>query len=293
MSAQPGGRARGADLPALSMIVASSCSLQGGNAIAISLARQAGTVGAVGVRLTAAALIASVVWRSGPRPPLRMVVGLGLMVCALNGTLYGALTRIPLGVAIALSFTGPLTISIVRSRRPVDVFAGVLAGLGVVLLTGVTTHADMLGIAFALLNGALFGTYIVLAGWIGNTTSSTALLRGMFCAAAAFSAPTALVFAGARVLEPSVLAIGAVVGLFSAVVPYFLELTALRRVGPRALAVTLSLDPAVSCIVGYLVLHQALDRQEVVGVALVVTASFLAVLGPRRAASVHRHRHGE
>jgi inner membrane transporter RhtA len=191
----------------------------------------------------------------------------------MNLCFYAALDRIPLGIAVTLEFVGPLTVALVASRRALDLVWVVLAAGGILLLTGPSGSADAAGIALALGAGAFWGAYILLSARIGRAfPGGSGLAIAMTVAAALMVAP-GIAAAGGDLLDAEAAGIGAAVALLSSVIPYSLELEALRRLAVRVFGVLMSLEPAVAALVGLVALGQDLAAPEIAGIALVIAAS--------------------
>ena len=267
--------------PAIGLVAGGAVSVQFGAAFATRLFHRVGPAGAVTLRLVVAALVLLVFVRSARRRPHpagprdRMVaVGFGLVMAAMNLSFYESIDRIPLGVAVTLEFSGPLVLALVASRRWLDGLWAVAAGAGVVLLaSGVGRHLDAVGVLFALLAGAFWVGYILLSRETGRRFETLDGLTWALVIGAVATLPFGLVQGGSQLVDPTVLALGLVVGIMSSVIPYSLELLALRRVQPRAFGVMLSLDPALATAAGFAVLGQSLDLREWIALALVVGAN--------------------
>jgi inner membrane transporter RhtA len=209
-----------------------------------------------------------------------VVLVFGLVLAGMNLSFYEALARIPLGIAVAIEFIGPLTVAVVGSRRPRELVWVLLAAGGVVAMTRGGAHGlDGLGIALALLAGCFWGAYIVLNARIGRTFEGTTGLALAMCVAAVVTLPAGLADGGGHLLEPESLALGCVIGLLSSAIPYTLELEALRRITPALFGVLMSLEPAFAALAGFIVLGQNLAGRVVLGIALVVSASLGASWG--------------
>lgn len=271
--------------PAMALVGAGAVSVQFGAAVATKLFDRVGPAGAVTLRLGFAAIaLAVVAVRGGARTrrafgcmrgaDLWVAVAFGLTLAAMNLSFYEALARIPLGVAVTVEFSGPLALALVGSRRWSDAVWALTAGVGVALLaSGVKRGLDPVGLALALLAGAFWVGYILLSRETGRRFETlTGLTVAMFAGAIAIL-PVGLVAGGSQVFDSDVLALGAVVALLSSVIPYSLELIALRRVTPRAFGVMLSLDPAVATAAGLIVLGQHLTVREWVALGLVMIAN--------------------
>jgi inner membrane transporter RhtA len=276
-------RARGGpQASAIALAVGGAFSVQTGAAVAVLLFPLAGALGVLALRLGVAALVLLLLFRPGLRGRDRadwaVVAGFGVCLAGMNGLFYQALERIPLGAAVTLEILGPLTLSVVAARRASAWLWAALGLAGVALLgRSELGAADPTGVAFALGAGVMWAAYIVLSQQAGRRFAGGDGLALAMTAAAALTLPLGVAQAGITLLEPRILALGAVVGLLSATLPYTLELMALRRLRAETFAVLQSLQPAVAALVGFVVLGQALDALGVMAVALVVTASAGAV----------------
>ena len=256
-------------------------SVQVGSATAKSPFGQVGSFGTVALRLTFAAMILLLLWR----PPVRMrgrawvaVLAYGVVLGAMNVCFYLALARIPLGVAVTIEFIGPLAVALGGSRRWLDAFWALLAACGVVLLTNGGGDLDAVGVVFALIAGAMWGLYIVAGAALGRHTSEgNGLALGM-AVAAAVALPFGVVQSGPALIQPWVLLAGLGVALLSSVIPYSLDLEALRRMPARVFGILMSLEPAAAALVGLLVLHESLAPPQWIAVACVTAASAGATL---------------
>jgi len=268
-------RTRGAALLALASIVSVQC----GAALATGLFDSIGTAGAVLVRAGFGALALTVfMWgKIGSlwEPPHRDVVLLAVAVTAVNFFFYAALDRLPLGITVTLEFVGPLGVALFGSRRRRDLIWALLAGAGIVLLSGGTEGqgVDALGVALALIAGVFWGAYILQSARVGALEPG---VRGATMAALISTlmiAPFGIAQGGSELLVPSHLLIGAAVGVLSTAIPYSFEMEALRRLPQAVFGVLMSLEPAVAAAIGFIALSQDLSAQELVAIALVVIAS--------------------
>ncbi|MDA3649533.1 DMT family transporter [Saccharopolyspora indica] len=276
---QAPARALGA-IPPPMLVLVGVISLQVGAAFAKQLFTMAGASGVVALRLTFAALILLAVWRPSlrmDRRTLAVVAGYGAVLAGMNVCIYQAFERIPLGAAVTIEFLGPLVVAVIGSRRKLDLVWAALAGLGVFLLARVEGGLDPVGVGFALAAGAMWAGYILVGAKLGSrTTGGSGLALGM-AFGALVAAPFGIAEAGTALLHPAVLVAGLVVALMSSVIPYSLELEALRRMPPRVFGVLMSLEPAVAALAGLLVLGELLGVWQWVAIACVVIASVGAV----------------
>lgn len=202
-----------------------------------------------------------------------VVVGYGLVLGVMNLCFYLALSKAPLGIVVTIEFLGPLALAIGGSRRLLDGLWALLAAGGVVLLAEGRGDVQLAGILLALAAGACWASYILLSAALGrHTTDGAGLAIGMALAAVVVM-PVGIVESGTALLEPWVLIVGLGVALLSSVIPYSLELEALRRIPPKVFGVLMSLEPAVAALVGLVVLGEVLGPTQWVAVLLVVAAS--------------------
>ncbi|HWO48432.1 MAG TPA: DMT family transporter [Solirubrobacterales bacterium] len=263
---------------AVGLVLIGIASVQFGSALATTLFDEAGPAGTVLLRTAFAALVLAAVWRPAMRgrgeTTWRAVALYGVCLVGMNLCFYESLDRIPLGIAVTLEFVGPLTVAIAGTRSHRDVIWVVLAAAGVVLLApGIGDGLDALGVAFALTAGGFWGAYILIAARIGRGSAGLGGLSAAMIYATIILVPFGVADAGADLLHPGVLAAGLGVALLSSVLPYTVELEALRRLPERTFGVLLSLEPAVAALVGLIVLDQHLLGREIVAIALVVAAS--------------------
>jgi len=285
--------------PASLLVVAGIVSVQLGAGLAGRLFADLGPAGVTGLRLWWSAIIVAA---AGGRPAVRavraavarrawrdlaVVLSFGVVLGVMNFSIYQSFARIPLGVAVTIEFLGPLAVAVASSRRPLDVAWIALAAGGVLLLTdggagravhggragpvlGLSTEAA--GVAFALVAAACWACYILLSRATGRRFGgSSGLVIAMVVAAVLVSGP-AIATAGPELRRPAVIATGLAIGLLSSVIPYRLELEALRRVPARVFGIWMSLEPAVAALIGLALLGEALLARQWLAIALVIVA---------------------
>ncbi|NUK03111.1 EamA family transporter [Streptomyces lunaelactis] len=266
----------------VALVVAAGLSVQFGAAIAVLLMPRTGPLGVVTLRLVLAAVVLLIVCRPRLRGHSRAdwgtVVAFGTAMAAMNVLFYQAADRIPLGAAVTFEVLGPLALSVIVSRRPVNlVWAGLALG-GVLLLSGGGfDRLDPVGAVFALSAGAMWAAYIVFSARTGRRFPQADGLALAMAVGAVLSLPLGIAEAGGKLLVPSTIGLGLAVALMSSVLPYTLELLALRRLPAPTFAVLMSLEPAIAATAGFLVLHQALSMIDALAIALVIAASMGAV----------------
>jgi inner membrane transporter RhtA len=276
-------------VPAPGLVLVGITSVQVGAAFATKLFVHFGPAGTVLVRVLFAAVVLWAIWRPRPRAhsarDLRLAALFGVALALMNLTFYEAIDRIPLGVAVTLEFVGPLGVALAGSRSRLDVVWALLAAAGVALLGGFGT-GDALGILLALAAGGFWAAYILLNARVGRAFTGGDGLAIAMAIATLPLIPFGIADAGGRLLHLPYLAIGFGVAMLSSVIPYSLELEALRRMKPQPFGVLMSLEPAMAALAGLIVIGQSLNALEVVGIALVIAASAGATLGTRGPAPV-------
>ncbi|MEU9865256.1 EamA family transporter [Streptomyces sp. NPDC047971] len=281
-TAAPGASVRATRLGPVALVVAGGLSVQFGSAVAVLLMPRAGALGVVTLRLVLAAAVLLIVCRPKVRGYGRAdwgtVVAFGTAMAGMNILFYQAADRIPLGAAVTLEVLGPLVLSVVASRRLVNLLWAALALGGVLLLSGGGfDRLDPVGAAFALAAGAMWATYIVFSARTGRRFPQADGLALAMAFGAVISLPFGIVEAGDKLLVPSTIGLGLCVALMSSVLPYTLELLALRRLPAPTFAILMSLEPAIAATAGFLVLSQALALTDALAIALVIAASMGAV----------------
>ncbi|NYH50719.1 inner membrane transporter RhtA [Nocardiopsis arvandica] len=218
-------------------------------------------------------LVARPVLRARSRADWLVVIGYGTALAMMNFLIYQAFARIPLGIAVTIEYLGPLAIAILGSRRRIDLLWAGMAGLGVVALGLESGSMDPLGIVFAVLAAAAWAGYILLSAATGQRFSGTSGLAIASVVGVVVMAPMGVAQGGAALLDWRLLLFGLVVGVLSSVVPYTLELNALRRMPPRVFGVLMSLQPAAAALVGLVLLGELLTVWQWFAVACVIAAS--------------------
>jgi inner membrane transporter RhtA len=261
-------------------------SVQLGSALSVGLIGTVGAAGTAWLRLSAGAIIFVLL----ARPPLRSIrrrdvpvlLALGVATGLMTILFLAALERIPLGTAVAIEFLGPLTVAAVRSHSARALTWPALALVGVVLLTEPWTGSiDLLGVVFAVLSGVCWGTYIVLTQQVGDRfagiTALSLTIPVAALTAAVFGIPQAV-----GNLSWNVLATAIGLALLLPVLPFALEMLALRRMTHAAFGTLMALEPAIGVLLGLIVLSQVPSAGQVVGILIVVLAGAAAQRGAAR-----------
>ena len=278
-------------VPPTALVMFGVFSVQLGAAIAKNLFDSLGPGGTVFLRMAFAALVLVVLVRprlGGHDRNAYLVAGLfGLALALMNLSLYLAIDRIPLGVAVTLEFVGPLGVAVAGSRRLLDLLWVMLAAAGILLLAPLGafggTDLDPVGVALALFAGCLWASYILLSARTGSAFPGGTGLVIALCVGTVVLAPFGIAGAGYSLLDPKLLLAGFGVAMLSSAIPYSLELEALRKIPTRVFGVLMSLEPAVAALVGLFVLGERLGTRAVVAVAFVTVAAAGASLFGKQA----------
>ena len=275
-----------ADARYAALVVAGLVCQEVGASIAVLLFPRVGALGMVFLRV----LFSAVILLPIARPRVRgirgsawfTVIGFGLVLALMNGLFYLSLDRIPLGAAVTIEVLGPLVLSVVASRRAIAWLWAAIAAVGVALLgEGSFGNLDVVGVLFAAGAGASWAFYILLSRQTGRRFARLDGLALAMTIGALASAPFGIVSAGAELLRPDVLLLGAAVALLSSTIPYGLELFALRHLHASTFAILMSLAPATASLAGLVLLRQTFDWVGAIAVVLVISASIGAVWSAR------------
>lgn len=262
---------------AIAMTLAATLSVQLGSAVAKGLFPLAGPLAIVWLRITTAAVILTVVtrpgWRGHGRRDWLVLGGYALALIGMNITFYQAIARIPVGLAVTIEFLGPMTVAVVKNRGVRDLIWVGLAAIGVALLGGAPQSLTLAGVGWALASAACWGAYILIsppvgARWKGAQPVAWATIAGSLVLLGPTLATSAPVLA-----NPMVWLVGAGVGLLSSVLPYGLELAALRTLDQAVFSIMMSIEPAVAAAWAWLLLREHLSATDLVAMACVITAS--------------------
>jgi inner membrane transporter RhtA len=260
------------------LLVAMLC-FQLGATLAKSLFPIVGPGGTAALRLAIAAVILLAVWRPWhirfTRPQLRTVIVYGVAMGWMNYFFYLALSYIPLGITMALEFTGPLGIALFASRRPIDFLWIVLAALGLVALLPLGLGGQplsVLGVVFALGAGACWALYILFGRRAGAAHGGQITSLGTVIGAVMI-VPIGYAHSGATLFAPAILPLALGVAVLSSALPYSLEMYALPRIPTRTFGVLMSLNPALGAVAGLFFLDETLTLIQWAAIASIVAAS--------------------
>lgn len=260
-----------------------------GTSYAKQLFPSVGAEGATALRVAFSAIALCAIWRPWrarlSRRDLRAVALYGATIGTMNLLFYKSIETIPLGLAIAIEFSGPLAVALASSRRAVDFLWVALAALGLGLLlpvSDVSSNLDPAGVGYAIAAAICWAGYIFFGKRVGHLHGGRTVALGMTFAAVV-AVPAGAVGAGTALLAPAVLVFGAGVALVSSALPYSLEMVALKRLPPHAFGVFLSLEPAVGALAGLGLLGERLSAIEWLAITLVVAASAGVAVSTHRA----------
>jgi inner membrane transporter RhtA len=274
----------------VAMILIAMVSIQSGAALAKNLFPVVGTAGASAMRLIFAAMILLLVWRPFAKartdsvPAERRALLLyGASLGTMNLLFYVALERVPLGLAVAFEFCGPLAVALLRSRRALDFLWVVCAvsGLALLLPIGTPARLDPIGVAFALGAGVCWALYIVFGQSVGATMhGGVAVALGMSIAAAV-ALPVGIISAGRNLLSWEAARTAVAVAILSSALPYSLEMYALKRIPAHTFGVLMSIEPAIGALSGLIFLSEQLASLQWTGIGLIMLASIGCTLTGR------------
>lgn len=280
-------------VPPWTLVLGGAGSVQFGAAVATTLFDELGPAAIALLRLLLGSIVLLAVFRPAvrgkTRADLRLAALFGLVLGAMNTLFYEALDRVPLGPAVTIEFVGPLAVAILGSRRRTDVGFALLAGAGIALLAlggGTDTddgrHLDLLGLLLVLGAAACWAGYILLGKRLGQAFPGGQGLAVASVIALLVPLGPGLAQGGGDLVEPRYLLLGLVVAVMSSVIPYSLELEALRRMPANVFGVLLSLDPALAALAGFLVLGQSLGVTSLLAIGCVIAASVGVTLNADR-----------
>jgi len=266
-------------LSILTLVVA-MVSIQSGASLAKRLFPVVGAPGTTALRLFFAALLLGLLWRPWrgrlTRRELRAVVTYGASLGGMNLLFYLALERIPLGIAVAIEFTGPLAVALLASRKPLDFLWAALAVCGIVLIlpiAGTSKALDWVGVGFALGAGLCWALYILFGQKAGASVhGGKATALGM-ATAALLVCPIGAAHAGGALLDLSILPFALGVAVLSSALPYSLEMIALQQLPTRTFGILMSLEPAIGALSGLLFLGEQLTLAQWVAIGCIILAS--------------------
>ena len=265
---------------AICSVLLAMITIQSGASIAKQLFPQIGPDGTTALRLGFSALVLWLVfrpWRALPKGrDWQAIVVYGLCLGGMNILFYLAIARIPLGIGVALEFTGPLAVALFSSRRKRDLMWVACAIAGILLLLPDmrgTDALDPVGVILALAAGACWAGYILFGKKTNSQSSGGITVALGMTVAAAVLVPTGFITQGAALLSWEVLPLGFLVGILSSAIPYSLEMVALRNMTSQNFSVFMSMEPAIAALAGFIILAELLTLWQWLAIGLVIVAS--------------------
>jgi inner membrane transporter RhtA len=263
---------------AAGLVVVLTLSIQTGSALAVKVIDSVGVFEALWLRTAFAALILVIVRPGALRrlPPK----GHRLPLAALAGTLflmnlsfYGAISRIPVGIVVAIEFVGPLGVAVLGTRRKLDWLWIGLAGAGVVVLAGPSGSATGIGLLLSLAAGVCWGAYLLLAKRAVTGMDPLSVTALMMLGATVLATPLLAIDGIKLAGHWDAVALGVVIAVVSSAFPYWLEMVAIRRVRAATYGVLLSIEPAIAALAALAVLGQRISLLEAAAMAAVMAAA--------------------
>ena len=280
-------RALASALFPVGLLLIAMASIQSGASLAKSMFPIVGAQGTTTLRLIFASVIMLLVlrpWRATlTAKSLRTVVIYGMALGGMNFLFYMSLRTVPLGIAVALEFTGPLAVALYASRRALDFLWIGLAVAGLLLLIptgGTSSGIDLTGAAYALGAGICWALYILFGQKAGNDNGVQTAALGVMIAAL-FVAPIGIVHAGAALLTPALIPVAIAVAVLSTALPYTLEMVALTRLPARTFGTLMSIEPAFGALSGLIFLQEQLSLAQWMAITCIILASIGATLTMR------------
>lgn len=272
----------------IGLLLIAMASIQSGASLAKSMFPVVGAQGTTTLRLIFASIIMLLLlrpWRARlDASTLRSVVIYGMALGGMNFLFYMSLRSVPLGIAVALEFTGPLAVALWASRRALDFIWIGLAVVGLLLLIPVGQSGasiDPLGAGYALGAGVCWALYILYGQRAGAENGIQTAALGVVIAAL-FVAPIGIVHAGSALFTPALLPVALGVAILSTALPYSLEMVALTRMPARTFGTLMSIEPAFGALSGLLFLGEKLTTWQWLAILAIITASVGATLSMRR-----------
>ena len=252
--------------------------VQIGAAFAKQLFDVSGTAGVVFIRTFIGAVVFTLIWRPKWHGYKREVYGYmalyGAVIAANMLLFYAAISRIPLGIAVAIAFCGPLVVAVLGSRKLMDFVWVALAAVGILLLSPFANVAlDGTGVLLAFLCAGAWALYILFTKRVSGLIEGHASLAISMCIAAVVALPFGAVGAAKILADGGLIVTALVVALLSSVIPFAADFTAIKYLTPRVFGLLASLEPVVATVIGFVVLQEALGPRELIGITLVTVAA--------------------
>lgn len=265
-------------VPPIPLALLAIASMQGGAAFAKSLFPEVGAGGMLFMRVGFAAILLFILWRPQLtlqiRENFKLLCLFGIVMAVMSLSFYEALDRIPLGIASAVEFTGPLGLAALKSQRKLDLIWVILAAMGLLLLAPIGGFVlDIWGIILALIAAFCLATYIVLSARVGKVIPGVTGLAWAMAIGGLILMPIGIFSAGSSLLQPRILLLGLSVAILSSALPYSLEMVALRSLPLNVFGVLKSLEPVAAALAGLLILGERLTLRAILAIILISLAA--------------------
>ena len=263
---------------AVACLLCAMVTIQSGASIAKQLFQHIGPEGTTAYRIGFSALILWLIFKPWQQLPKRWtpIIIYGLCLGGMNITFYFAIERRPLGIGVALEFTGPLAVALFSSKRKRDYLWVLFALCGIVLLLpDLSTQAglDPIGVILALTAGAFWAGYILFGKNTGNQSSGGATVAIGMAISALFLVPFGVAFQGSALLNWELIPLGIMIGILSSALPYSLEMVALRNMPAQGFSIMMSMEPAIAAVAGLIILGEILSLWQWIAICMIIIAS--------------------
>ncbi|NAW69508.1 EamA family transporter [Vibrio sp. V27_P1S3P104] len=276
-------------LIAVGYLLIAMMAIQSGSSLAKQLFPIVGPGGTVALRISLAALILLIVFRpwrvSLSLSQWRSMIIYGASLGGMQILFYFAIERIPLGIGVALEFSGPLLLALFSSKRKLDIVWVAFAICGMLLLLPDMTSSDALdpiGVLLALSAGCCWAGYIWFGQRAGRVGSGGMTVAIGMTVAAVIIFPIGVMTAESSIFTWSILPMALTIALLSSALPYSLEMLALKRLSTQHFSVMMSLEPAIAAMAGFLILHEQLALSQWLAISLIISASMGSTLSAQR-----------
>lgn len=263
-------------------LILSIISLCTGTSFAKTLFSEVGAIGTTTFRIFFSACVLWLIWRPWRIPLTRVdlttIIPYGVCIVGMNLPFYLSLQTLPVGIALAIEFTGPLGLAIYKSRTRFDFLwiAFAVIGLYLLLWPGADSEElialDLAGVIYALIAGVFWASYI-LVGQMARRVHPAHVTSYGLTAAAIIILPLGLISGGTAMFNPNLLLFGLAIAILSSALPYSLEIFALRILPAKTFSIMLSLEPAVGALAGIIILGEFIESKQWMAILLVVCAS--------------------
>lgn len=261
-------------------LIIAMISIQSGASLAKSLFPKIGALGVTVLRLFLATVVMLVIFKPWKKKidfySIKNLIIYGLSLGLMNLFFYMSLQKIPLGIAVALEFTGPLTIAIFSSRRVLDIFWVFIVIIGLSFLLPINNQInkiDIVGIVYALFSGFFWGMYIIFGKRAGNNYGSSTVVLGLSISTLIFFPIGILNIGISSLFDISILPVAFAVAILSTAFPYTIEMFALMRMPKKIFSILMSLEPVIGAFIGTIFLHEHLILTQWFALFCIIIAS--------------------